>query len=218
MIKKAWIYCKRFLLPYPMAYTLKYLLRFLLYTCRLEFAGLQEFNAFAKSHRCILSLWHNRLAIMPEVLHRFTEDINFTAVISKSRDGQPLALLVDSYAKGKTLRVPHDDRHGALKKLIRQLKENHEVVVITPDGPRGPKYELKPGIALAAKCTQAYVVPFSWQADRCWQLPSWDGFMIPKPFSTIRIFFGQPLLLPPESSLKENVSYLQQELLRSFHH
>ena len=213
MIKEGWLRFKRFILPYPMAYLVKYSLRCLLWTCRVEIQGLENLIVSAKEKPCILSLWHNRLAIMPEVLSRFTRGLNFTAVISKSRDGAPLAIVVDSYSIGSTIRVAHDDRHGALRNLIAHLKENRDILIITPDGPRGPKYQLKPGIAMAAKASGACIVPFGWTADRVWRLKTWDGFMLPKPFSTIQVQFGGPTTISKETSLKQDVAHLTSQLM-----
>lgn len=212
MIKEAWLRFKRFVLPYPMAYFIKYILRLILWTCRIEIHGLPAFVECAKKSACILSLWHNRLAILPEVLNRFTQQMTFTAVVSKSRDGEPLAIVVNSYKIGKTIRVAHDNRHGALRTLIDHLKANRDILVITPDGPRGPRYEVKPGIVIAAKMSGAQIVPFGWIADKCWRMNTWDGFLLPKPFSTIQVFFGEPHLLQ-SGTLNENASILQQKLM-----
>lgn len=209
MIKDLWIKCKRFILPYPLAYTAKYTLRLILWTCRFEIRGLEEFLDCAKNKRCILSLWHNRLALVPEVMHRFTEGLTFNAVISKSRDGEPLAILVDSYKEGKTTRVAHNDRHGALRHLIQYVKQSTDILVITPDGPRGPCYQVKPGVIMAAKSSGASIVLFSWTARGFWRLKTWDGFMLPKPFSTIEVSFSKPLVLPSETTVDEDAVFLQ---------
>lgn len=215
MIKQTWLRFKRFILPYPMAYLVKYLLRFLLWTCRFQIEGGEAFVSFAKNNRCILSLWHNRLGIMPEVLNRFTKGITFTAVVSNSRDGEPLALVVNSYQKGRTIRVAHNDRHGALRCVINHLKDNIDVLVITPDGPRGPRYKLKPGIVVAAKASGACIVPFSWTADRFWSMNTWDGFMLPKPFSKIQVSFGSPITLSRDTGTEEDLIFLQDKLQAS---
>lgn len=213
MIQDLWIRFKRFVLPYPMAYVVKYTLKIILWTCRLEVQGLERFIDCAKNNRCILSLWHNRLAVVPEVVARYAKDFYFNAVISNSRDGEPLAILVRSYRQGKVMRVAHNDRRGALSNLIKHAKGNTDIIVITPDGPRGPCYQLKPGIIMAAKSSGAYVVPFCWTADTFWSLKSWDKFMLPKPFSKIRVVFGAPVALPKDTSLDEDKAFLQQHMM-----
>jgi len=179
-------------LLYPIVYLIKLLLRLILWSCRIEISGLENLVETAARERCILMLWHNRLAIMAEILARYAPDLFYCAFISKSRDGELLAILAESYSKGRTLRVPHNAKHQALSKMISQLKKNEDVMVVTPDGPKGPRYQIKPGIILAAKESDAKIIPVSWSANNFFQLKTWDGFMIPKPFSKILISFGKP--------------------------
>src|SRR5262249_37246509 len=109
--------------------------------------------------------------------------------------GDPLARLAESYKSGRAIRVPHNARHHALGQLVNSVKNKGEIIIITPDGPRGPKEVVKPGIILAARETEANVFPFSWHAKRFWQLKTWDEMKIPKPFTTIDVFFGHSVIL-----------------------
>ena len=211
MIKELWLRTKRFVLPYPIAYSIKFFLKFLLWTCKFKITGIETLIELSGKSPCILMLWHNRIALAPEILTRFTKDLTFAAFVSKSRDGEPLALLVQSYKVGKTIRVGHHTRFDALKTLINHLKNKNDIVVVTPDGPRGPKYELKPGVAAAAKASNASIIPFSWTASNYWTLRTWDGFMIPKPFSTIHAVFEQPITLDNES-IEEALPILKNSL------
>ena len=61
------------------------------------------------------------------------------------------------------------------------------------DGPTGPMGIVKPGIVKMAFETGAWIVPFRTQADNAWFFNSWDRFMLPKPFSRVRIFFSPPI-------------------------
>jgi lysophospholipid acyltransferase (LPLAT)-like uncharacterized protein len=214
MIKTSWSNFKKKTLPTLIAVLGKYGMRAILKTCQVDISGLEHFVGSAKTGPCILMLWHNRLAAVPEVMHNFAPQFIFTAFISKSRDGEPLARLALSYKIGRVLRVGHQSRHLALNRMIQQLKVGKEIMIITPDGPRGPKYELKPGIAVAARESSASIIPFSWQSDRFWQLKTWDAMMIPKPFSRIKVTFGTPLKLTndPNRSLEHDLILLKQSL------
>jgi lysophospholipid acyltransferase (LPLAT)-like uncharacterized protein len=64
-------------------------------------------------------------------------------------------------------------------------------VVITPDGPRGPAYELGPGIIFLAQKSGAPVLPVNMEYSSCWRLKSWDRFILPRPFSNVRVIIGQ---------------------------
>jgi lysophospholipid acyltransferase (LPLAT)-like uncharacterized protein len=170
----------------------KALASLILKTCKWEVQGLERFQEIASKDKCILMLWHNRLAITSFILYRYAKQFTYAALVSNSRDGELISTLVESYKEGRTIKVPHHSRHEALRMLIRHLQEKDDVVIITPDGPRGPRYQVKPGIALAAVSTGAQIVPFTWQANRFWQLNSWDRLRFPKPFSTIQVFFKDP--------------------------
>lgn len=210
---------KRKWLPYIIAYTVKFAMRIILRTCRIEIQGIDRFVVTANSSPCILMLWHNRMAILPEIMHRNAPQFMYTAFISKSRDGDALAILTKSYSIGKVLRVPHNARHQALNKMISQLKTGKEVMLITPDGPRGPPYVMKPGIVMAAKEAKAKIIPFSWNANRFWQLSTWDKMMIPKPFSKINVSFGDAISLPKgnddDKDFAINLEFLQEKLLNN---
>ena len=199
MLKKSWLHIKRSWLPYLLAYSAKMAIRILVKTCRIQIKGLQTFIETAEKQPCILMLWHERLVVVSEILNSHASQFIYTAFISKSRDGDPLAILTESYSIGRVLRVPHNARHLALNQLIGALKNKGEIIVITPDGPRGPPFVIKPGIVLAAREANASVIPFSWQAKSFWQLKTWDRMKIPKPFTTIDVVFGEPVTVPKEA-------------------
>lgn len=214
MLKNLWTTIKDCWLPYFFAYTAKICVRVLLRTCRFEIHGLDHFIATAAQSPCILMLWHNRLVIVAEILSRFAPQFIYTAFVSNSRDGQSLSLLALSYKIGRVLRVPHNARPRALNQMIVRLKNHREIILITPDGPRGPCYVVKPGVVVAARETSAKVIPFSWEADRVWELSTWDKMMIPKPFSTIKITFGNSISIPKnkKSNLEKEIAFFQLSL------
>lgn len=178
---------------YLLAYLAKFTMQILFRTCRVTIKGLECFIQTAQKERCILMLWHNRLGLIPEILQRYAPQFQYVAFVSNSRDGEVLSILTHSYAAGRTIRVPSHMRHHALKVSIDCLKEGKEVLIFTPDGPRGPLYKVKPGISLAARTASAHVVPVTWKASRCWRLKTWDGFMVPKPFSSLQVELGKPI-------------------------
>lgn len=212
MIKEYWIYVKRNWLSYPFVYLAKAFLRLVLFTCRIEVQGVEELKRVASQDRCILMLWHNRLTILPEILLKNAPQFIYCAFVSNSRDGELLAILANSYKHGRTLRVPHNARHQALSQMIKQLKQNHEVMIVTPDGPRGPRYQVKPGIVVAAQESSAYIIPFSWSANNFWQLKSWDQLRFPKPFTRIQATFGAPILIDNTMPIDTATDYLQDSL------
>jgi len=143
------------------------------------------------NERYIGALWHNRLLLFPFVLKRYLPARRGAALISTSRDGAILADLVERF--GFEVVRGSSSRKGA--SAIRQLAEviaRGQDVVITPDGPRGPAYELGQGIVYLAQQSGAQVVPVNLEFSSCWRAKSWDRFILPKPFSKVRIILGPP--------------------------
>ena len=140
--------------------------------------------------------WHNRLMfICPAFPRRIMR--NTSAVISASRDGQYLADFL-SFFGAKALRGS-SSRKGAhaLRGTIHAIESGRNVV-FTPDGPRGPKYQMSRGPIHLASNYGAKITPISINASRYWSMKSWDGFQIPKPFSTLTVVIGTPIAVPPD--------------------
>jgi lysophospholipid acyltransferase (LPLAT)-like uncharacterized protein len=137
------------------------------------------------------ALWHNRLLIFPLVLRRFFPNRQGAALISASRDGDLLADAIRRF--GYDVVRGSSSRLGASAILqLTEMLESGRDVVITPDGPRGPVYELGPGIVFLAGKTGAPVLPMNLEYSRCWRVGSWDRFIIPQPFSKVRVLINQP--------------------------
>jgi len=135
------------------------------------------------------ALWHNRLLIFPAVLRRFLSNRHGAALISASRDGDLLTDAIERFGfdvvRGSSSRLGA----SAILQLSEVLASGGDVV-ITPDGPRGPAYELGSGIIFLAQKSGAAVVPMSMEYSSCWRLKSWDRFIVPRPFSKVRVIFG----------------------------
>src|SRR5438045_4972328 len=137
------------------------------------------------------ALWHNRLLIFPLILRRFFPNRHGAALISASRDGDLLADGVKRFGydvvRGSSSRLGA----SAILQLTEMLASGRDVV-ITPDGPRGPVYELGPGIVFLAQKSGAPVLPMNLEYSRCWRLGSWDRFIISPPFSKVRVLVNPP--------------------------
>lgn len=143
------------------------------------------------NERYIGALWHNRLLLLPFILRHYLPQRRGAALISASRDGAILADLVERFGYD-TVRGS-SSRKGA--SAIRQLGEviaGGGDVVITPDGPRGPAYVLGQGIIYLAQQSGTEVVPINMEYSNSWRVKSWDRFILPKPFSRVRVIFDRP--------------------------
>ena len=131
-------------------------------------------------------LWHNRLFLTAEIFRRYRRDRAVYGLVSASRDGAWLDA-VFGLAGLRTVRGS-SSRGGreAAKALVQVLQAGHDVG-ITPDGPRGPKYEFKAGGLVVARRARTPVLLIGGRFAAAWRLPSWDRFYLPVPFSRVRI-------------------------------
>jgi lysophospholipid acyltransferase (LPLAT)-like uncharacterized protein len=137
------------------------------------------------------ALWHNRLLIFPSVLRRFLPNRHGAALISASGDGDLIADVIQRF--GYEVVRGSSSRLGASATLqLTQVLASGRDVVITPDGPRGPAYQLGPGIIFLAQKSGAAVVPMNLEYSHCWRVGSWDRFIIPLPFSKVRVLINRP--------------------------
>jgi len=101
------------------------------------------------AHNYIGALWHNRLLVFPLILRRFFPHRHGAALISASRDGDLLTQAVQRF--GYDVVRGSSSRLGATAILqLGEVLASGGDVVITPDGPRGPAYQLGPGIIFLA--------------------------------------------------------------------
>ena len=154
------------------------------------------------SERFIAALWHNRLLLLPHLLKRFAPDRQGAALISASRDGNILADLVRRF--GFDVVRGSSSRQGATAVLqLADVLASGRDVVITPDGPRGPAYQIGPGLAFLSQKSGVPVLPINMEYSSYWRLKNWDRFILPRPFSTVRIIVGQPHYVSPTASDQE---------------
>jgi lysophospholipid acyltransferase (LPLAT)-like uncharacterized protein len=132
--------------------------------------------------------WHNRLFVIPHLFKSSLPTHPGAALTSASKDGEIVAAFLNSF-RIRAVRGSSSRRGGAaLIELVRCIREGY-VIGITPDGPRGPRYQLNPGAITLAQNTGARILPVHVTYSRFWQLKSWDGFQIPKPFARVDITF-----------------------------
>ena len=157
----------------------------------------------------IAALWHNRLLLISLVLKKFLPQRSGAGLISASRDGDLIADVTRRFGfdvvRGSSSRMGAN----ALRELEDVLASGRHVL-ITPDGPRGPAYQLGPGIIFLAQKTGVPIVPVNMEYSSCWRVKSWDRFIIPKPFSKVRVILGQPLQIKSISSDEEFESERQR--------
>lgn len=135
------------------------------------------------------ALWHNRLLFIGYALKRFVPHRPGAGLISRSRDGDLVAALTQRFGFDVVRGSSSKMGAGALRGLSSVLGSGLDVLM-TPDGPRGPAYEPDPGAIFLAEKTGAAIVPINLEFSSCWRLNSWDRFILPRPFSKVRLILG----------------------------
>ena len=161
----------------------------------------------------IFCVWHNRLALSMIAYTRFAKknwpSAGLAAMISASKDGGLLAEVLNKFGveaiRGSSSRR---GRQALLESTTWIEKDYH--IAITPDGPRGPCYQVQDGVIALAQITGAPIVPFSARIGGKIRLRSWDRFQIPLPFAKCEMHFSHPLNVPREISDEEKEKIRQQ--------
>jgi len=130
-------------------------------------------------------------------------------LISASRDGGLIAALVERYGYGT---IRGSSSRGGASALLRlaEVFASGTHIVFTPDGPRGPVYQLGQGVIFLAQKCNAEIVPANIEYSSCWRFKSWDRFILPRPFSRVHVIFGAPIHVKRTTDAEE----FEQERLR----
>ena len=83
--------------------------------------------------------------------------------------------------------------------MVEAYQAGYDLIIV-PDGPRGPRYQAKPGVLQLARATGAPVYPVTYGAAWKTTVGSWDRLLIPFPFSRIVYIAGQPIHVPVDAS------------------
>lgn len=185
------------------------LMRCLAWTWRIEVVRPERWSGLMAARQpYVLMSWHESL--LPVMWHH--RQLGIAALISEARDGQYLA----SFARMLGYRtIPGSSTRGGVKALrgaIRALEEGVPIG-LTPDGPRGPRRVVKPGVVAAAGRGGAVIVPVHAESKPAWRAKSWDRFLVPPPFARVRLAYGEPFTLERDGAgRKEGLARVTREL------
>ena len=147
----------------------------------------------------ILVTWHGKcLGVMEHFRQR-----NYHVLISQSRDGDIISNISKKF--GYNLFRGSSNRGGkeAMEKMYQFFSLNPSgKLVITPDGPTGPEHKVKPGAFQLAQNSQRPVVPVIVDVKKSWKFKNWHTFYLSKPFSKMRVVFGEPLYFNKNESIE----------------
>jgi lysophospholipid acyltransferase (LPLAT)-like uncharacterized protein len=169
------------------------LIKFIGMTQRLEVRNLKNVeDIFNEKGNVIFAFWHNRFMMIPYLYRRLFGNKESVTLISQSRDGE---FLVRGLKYFRPYLVRGSSSKGgseALKKLVSEIREGKDCI-ITPDGPRGPRYEVQGGTASLAVLSKTPIIPVSYSSSRKKILNSWDRTIITLPFGKTVVIFGDPI-------------------------
>jgi hypothetical protein len=184
------------------------LMRLLRWSLRVRHVGREHpESCWTNGEPIIMACWHGQLLMMPFVY----PGCPATILISQHRDGEYLARIAArlgfQVVRGSATR----GGPRAFKQLVTSLREGLNVA-ITPDGPRGPRRQVKSGVVELARRSRRAILPVAFAAARARVLRrSWDGLFLPVPGSRAAYVWGEPLRVPLETD-RQGVAKYQQLL------
>jgi len=148
----------------------------------------QQNLKYAKNQPVIFAFWHNRIMMMRYFMPK---NIKIKALISGHSD----ALILTKAMSAMGVDAIHGSANkGGLKAVQQALDSKGAYLVITPDGPKGPIYKNKEGIAYIAKQLNMPIIPAAYNVKRKKTASSWDKFIIAHPFNKGVLVVGKPIL------------------------
>ncbi len=194
---------KDILLP-PLAYLI---LKLINITITYQVENEVELKKVADNNAVIIALWHDQLWYPSYYL----KDRGYVALADISRLGDCIAYALEKSGFKMVRGSTSKGGSASLRKLLRNLK-NKATLTITPDGPKGPRHKIKPGIIYLAGKTDSLIVPLGVAFKNKWQLGTWDKFQIPYPFTKATLVFGTPFKIDGSAKLAEKEELIEQKM------
>jgi hypothetical protein len=189
------------------------IIRFWWLMCRVvRIEGAEHLDAaLAKAKSLVPCYWHqHQLFCGKYLVEQRPRGLEVGWLISPSVDGEIGAMMVRRFG-GRVIRGSSTSTGAlALRDYYDALVKENVSPVITPDGPRGPRFQFKPGAILLAQMSQRPILPMAYAASRAW-LIKWDKFVIPWPGARVVIAIGPPKYVPRVTDAA-SIARLQAEL------
>lgn len=204
---------KRSLLFHPVTSALLlFMIRLISATYRYRVAGLDALHKKLESgSRVLLCVWHQQF--FPDIA-RFGiwfKKYRPALMISRSADGEIIANVANRVGWHTARGSSSLGGNSAMVEMLNWIR-NHGMGAHILDGPTGPFGYVKPGAIRIAQKSEALLVPVQLQANKYWQIKSWDRFLIPKPFARVRISFHDGSLPPAQDASIESFEKIRAGL------
>jgi lysophospholipid acyltransferase (LPLAT)-like uncharacterized protein len=194
-LRRAWVQS-------TLAFALTVYVRLVTATMRWRFDQTETVaTEMAKPEGGMLFFWHGRIALAVTCRGLISER-TFRPMISLSPDGefiaQAAAWLGFPPIRGSTARHPGQASKGGAGAFMEALDHVAAggAVIITPDGPRGPREVMQAGPVMLARRAETRVFLAGIAARPAVTLNNWDQTRLPLPFSRGVAIFEGPLYAP----------------------
>ncbi|MDC3091039.1 lysophospholipid acyltransferase family protein [Rickettsiales bacterium] len=157
----------------------------------------------------IVCFWHGRLLMTPFC---WNYEKNFFMLISGHPDGQIISKAVSYFGIKTIVGSSFNNKYQSLRNILKEIKSNN-IIGMTPDGPRGPRGEVKDGMISLSLLSKTPVIPLSFSAKYSKELSSWDKFLFVFPFNKFVAVWGKPIYFEKEK-LNINKKKLEDEINR----
>jgi hypothetical protein len=185
-------------------------------TLRLEWDLPESVRALEQSgERVVYAFWHCH--ILP--LAWAYRGRRAVVLVSEHGDGEAITQVIHRLGYGT---VRGSTTRGGVRAALEMARLGRAgyPLAVTPDGPRGPRQRLQPGVVFVAQRSGLPIVPLSAGMRRGRRLDSWDRFELPAPFSRVRIVGGEPIAIPAEIPRSEAMAWESriQEAMNAVEH
>ena len=193
MLKKCWkAFFKSSFAEHAVGKILYYYIKLVKYTSHIDvqYGSGFDHDKFLSVRSGVFALWHQQIALAVMVLEEIGPALS--ALVSSHSDGKIIASAAKNTGCNIISGSTNKSTNSAIKSIISTLRSGGNIV-ITPDGPRGPREEINSNIMPITSKTGSFIIPLALSSSRYIELKSWDLFILPLPFSKISVKFESPI-------------------------
>ena len=169
-------------------YLITALLWLIFLTCKKQYKGKMR-----QKEPGVVLFWHEYLAFMPFTYKKYWQKRIFV-IISDHKDGEIIARVNRRFGINALRGSSSKNAVRVFVGALRELKNGADII-ITPDGPRGPRHFISDGSVTIAQKAGVKVAVLSYSASKFWRFKSWDKMILPKPFSRVTYTLSEPFSL-----------------------
>ena len=164
-------------------------------TLRVKKYNSSLFENYRKDNKqSVIAFWHGSM-LVGWFLHRPRNGGPVAALVSQSEDGEILSATLARWGYAMIRGSSHVGGKEAMQLMVDAITQGNSLC-ITPDGPTGPRHQMKMGAVRTAQRAHVPLFLVGIANGRKKILKSWDRFEIPLPFSKVSVWYGDPLMIP----------------------